>query len=174
MTSASSSPHDQFFKELMTQPGVAGAFLRERLPETVTALFADREPRLESGSFVDPEFRSQHSDLLFSMDLKSGNPALVYILFEHKSYPDAMVAFQLLRYVIAIWQRYLTDGGGKPLPLIIPMVVYHGAEPWNVPVDFAALFKPDEALAGIVPDFRYFLSDLGAEADNELSCFAPA
>jgi hypothetical protein len=106
------------------------------------------------------------------MDLKSGSPALVYILFEHKSYPDAMVAFQLLRYVIAIWQRYLTDGGGKPLPLIIPMVVYHGAEPWNVPVDFAALFDPDEALAGIVPGFRYFLSDLGAQADHELSRFA--
>ena len=106
------------------------------------------------------------------MDLKSGSPALVYILFEHKSYPDAMVAFQLLRYVIAIWQRYLTDGGRKPLPLIIPMVVYHGAEPWNVPVDFAALFEPDEALAGIVPDFRYFLSDLGAQADHELSRFA--
>ena len=172
MTSASASPHDQFFKELMTQPGVAGAFLRERLPETVTALFTDSEPRLELGSFVDPDLRSQHSDLLFSMDLKSGRPALVYILFEHKSYPDAMVAFQLLRYVIAIWQRYLTDGGRKPLPLIIPMVVYHGAEPWNVPVDFAALFEPDEALAGIVPDFRYFLSDLGAQADHELSRFA--
>jgi hypothetical protein len=106
------------------------------------------------------------------MDLKSGTPALVYILFEHKSYPDAMVAFQLLRYVIAIWQRYLADGGGKPLPLIIPLVVYHGAEPWSVPVDFAALFEPDEALAGIVPDFRYFLSDLGAQADHELSRFA--
>ena len=74
--------------------------------------------------------------------------------------------------MIAIWQRYLTDGGSKPLPLIIPMVVYHGAEPWNVPVDFSALFEPDEALAGIVPDFRYFLSDLGAQADHELSRFA--
>ena len=172
MTTASASPHDQFFKELMTQPGVAGAFLRERLPEAVTALFADAEPRLESGSFVDPEFRNQHSDLLFSMDLKSGEQALVYILFEHKSYPDAMVAFQLLRYLIAIWYRYLTGGGGKPLPLIIPMVVYHGAEPWNVPLGFSALFDPNPALARIVPDFRYFLSDLGAQADNELSRFA--
>jgi predicted transposase YdaD len=172
MTDASASPHDQFFKELMTQPGVAGTFLRERLPQAVVALFTDSEPRLESGSFVDPELRSQHSDLLFTVDLKSGRPALVYILFEHKSYPDAMVTFQLLRYVIAIWQRYLTDGGSKPLPLIIPMVVYHGAEPWNVPMDFAALFEPDEALAGIVPDFRYFLSDLGAQADHELSRYA--
>jgi predicted transposase YdaD len=111
------------------------------------------------------------------MDLKSGNPALIYILFEHKSYPDAMVAFQLLRYVIAIWYRYLTGGGGKPLPVIIPMVVYHGAEPWNVPLGFSALFDPDlfdpdGALAGIVPDFRYFLSDLGSQADHELSRFA--
>jgi hypothetical protein len=52
------------------------------------------------------------------------------------------------------------------------MVVYHGAEPWNVPVEFAALFEPDGALAGIVPGFRYFLSDLGAQADHELSRFA--
>jgi hypothetical protein len=54
----------------------------------------------------------------------------------------------------------------------VSMVVYHGAEPWKVSVDFAALFEPDEALAGIVPDFRYFLSDLGAQADHELSRFA--
>jgi predicted transposase YdaD len=85
MTNASASPHDQFFKELMTQPGVAGAFLRERLPESITAFFTDSEPRLESGSFVDPDLRSQHSDLLFSMDLKSGSPSLVYILFEHEA-----------------------------------------------------------------------------------------
>jgi predicted transposase YdaD len=58
MTNASASPHDQFFKELMTQPGVAGTFLRERLPEAMTALFTDADPRLESGSFVDPELRS--------------------------------------------------------------------------------------------------------------------
>ena len=49
MTSASASPHDQFFKELMTQPGVAGTFLRERLPDSMTALFTDSESRLESG-----------------------------------------------------------------------------------------------------------------------------
>jgi hypothetical protein len=41
MTGASASPHDQFFKDLMTQPDVAGAFLRERLPASVTVLFTD-------------------------------------------------------------------------------------------------------------------------------------
>ena len=104
-------PHDAFFKALLTQPGAAGVFLRERLPANVAALLSADEPVLEPASFIDAALREHHSDLLFRVSTVTGTTAFVYVLVEHKSYPDPLVGFQLLRYLVAIWQRYLTDGG---------------------------------------------------------------
>ena len=40
----------------------------------------------------------QHqADLLYQVRLHDGQIAYVYFLFEHKSYPDRLVALQLLR-----------------------------------------------------------------------------
>jgi predicted transposase/invertase (TIGR01784 family) len=164
-------PHDAFFKALLTQPGAAGVFLRERLPANVAALLSADEPVLEPASFIDAALREHHSDLLFRVSTVTGTTAFVYVLVEHKSYPDPLVGFQLLRYLVAIWQRYLTDGGRRPLPAIVPLVVYHGAERWNVSRDFAALFEPFESLTPYCPSFCYELSDLGTIADAELSRF---
>jgi len=42
---------------------------------------------LVKGSFVDPQLREYHSDLLYRLRLKDGEPALAYILLEHKRHP---------------------------------------------------------------------------------------
>ena len=45
----------------------------------------------------------------------------VYILFEHKSYADRLTSFQLLRYLVRIWERMLRQG--EPLAPVIPLVL---------------------------------------------------
>ena len=47
-------------------------------------------------SFVDVELREYFSDLLFKVRTKTQTDAHIYVLFEHKSHPEAMVAFQVL------------------------------------------------------------------------------
>lgn len=49
----------------------------------------------------------------------------IYVVIEHQSSPDAHMAFRLMRYAIAAMQRHL-DAGHKRLPLVVPMLFYHG------------------------------------------------
>jgi hypothetical protein len=64
------------------------------------------------------------------VSLHDGQIAYVYFLFEHKSYPDRLVALQLLRYLARFWEQQVS-AGQFPLPPIMPLVVYHG-ERWIV------------------------------------------
>ena len=56
----------------------------------------------------------------------------VYFFFEHKSYRSKNVAFQLLRYMIEIWEAKMNKENADELPIIIPLVIYHGKEDWKV------------------------------------------
>lgn len=80
--------------------------------------------RLESGSFIDDELRASHSDILYSLQTQAGE-GYIYLLIEHQSSADRHMAFRLMRYAIAAMQRHL-DKGHTQLPLVIPLLFYHG------------------------------------------------
>lgn len=162
--------HDAFFKQIMSQPETAGQFLRERLPVGVTALLSEDRPELLPGSFVDEELASHHTDLLFRARLAGGGDVLLHVLVEHKSSPDPLVPLQVLRYMVRIWDSWLKQGNPRPLPLVVPFVVYHGARAWNIPAGFGALFGDiPEALRPYLPAFDHALADLGRIEDEALS-----
>jgi predicted transposase/invertase (TIGR01784 family) len=102
------NPHDRFFKDLFTRPDVAADFLANYLPSDVAAELDLTAPELVKDSFVDAELQQHFSDLLYQVRLKRGGEAYAYVLFEHKSAPDAWVAFQVLRYVCASGSRRLS------------------------------------------------------------------
>jgi predicted transposase YdaD len=101
--------------------------------------------------------------------LSTGLPGFVYFLFEHKSYPDRFVVLQLLRYIIEIWELYLKQHPqAKTLPLIIPIIVYHGKPKGKAIrlVDLIDLPHPD--LACYVPTFDTAFYDFSPEADETI------
>ena len=160
-------PHDKFLKALMDQPGVAGAFLRERLPKVIAELLAPGEPELVDGSFVDPELRASQTDRLYRVRSRTGRPAFIYCLVEHKSAPARRIALQLLVYLTRIWAGL--DDGESLLPPIVPLVLYHGETEWRVPRFFANLLDAEDSMRPFLLDFPYVLVDLGAIPDAELS-----
>ena len=159
------NPHDTF-RQMFAQPEVAADFLHNYLPPAVRDQLDLSTVELQQDSFVDDELREHFADLLFHVSLHNGDIAFVYALLEHKSQPEPLVAFQLLRYMVRIWERSQRDEGA--LPLIIPIVVYHGEQKWRVPHSFSELFTGPEALRGYWPDFAYALTDLSAYSDDEL------
>ncbi len=119
-------------------------------------------------SFIDPELRESFSDLLFSVKTVTKSEVFIYLLLEHKSAPDAWVAFQLLRYIVQFWER-LRSQGSQRLPLIIPIVFYHGRERWNVSRHLNALVEPGIAeLQKYALDFEYLLRDLSPGGGEEI------
>lgn len=121
---ASHSPHDAVFKHLLSQRATARDFLHIHLPKHLREQCDLRTLQLESGSFIEEDLRASHSDILYSLKTHGGE-GYIYILIEHQSSPDKHMAFRLMRYAIAAMQRHL-DKGHHQLPLVIPLLFYHG------------------------------------------------
>ncbi|HED2318925.1 TPA: Rpn family recombination-promoting nuclease/putative transposase [Citrobacter freundii] len=120
-----STPHDAVFKQFLYHPETARDFLDIYLPSTLRELCDLQTLKLESGSFIEDSLRASYSDVLWSLKTNEGD-GYIYVVIEHQSSPDAHMAFRLMRYAMAAMQRHL-DAGHKTLPLVIPMLFYHGA-----------------------------------------------
>jgi predicted transposase/invertase (TIGR01784 family) len=95
------NPHDHFFKASWSRPEVAKGFLTHYLPAEVRAVLDLNTLRLSKDSFIDEALQGHYSDLLYHVERYSGQGVYVYVLMEHKSYPDRWTVFQLLRYISA-------------------------------------------------------------------------
>ncbi|WP_213134359.1 Rpn family recombination-promoting nuclease/putative transposase [Citrobacter sp. FP75] len=122
--STTSTPHDAVFKKFLSHPETARDFLDFHLPASLRELCDMKALKLESGSFIEEDLRACYSDVLWSLKTSEGD-GYIYVVIEHQSTPDAHMAFRLMRYAIAVMQRHL-DAGNKKLPLVVPMLFYHG------------------------------------------------
>lgn len=162
------NPHDRFFKEVLSREEVARDFMIHYLPSDVVALFDMSSVEIRKDSFVEKELKEYFSDLLYCVDTRDGGSSYVYVLFEHKSYPERLISLHLLRYMARIWEHAVKVGESMRLPPIIPVVVYHGRSKWKVGQDFQDLFDLPEELKVYLPDFRYLLCDLTQYSDEEM------
>ncbi|EJM3577440.1 Rpn family recombination-promoting nuclease/putative transposase [Salmonella enterica] len=119
-TSTTSTPHDAVFKQFLCHPDTARDFLEIHLPTTLRQICNLNTLQLESGSFIEEDLRPHYSDILWSLET-----SYIYVVIEHQSTPDAHMAFRLMRYAMAAMQRHL-EAGHKTLPLVVPMLFYHG------------------------------------------------
>ena len=163
-------PHDRFFKESLSDPQTAGDFLRQYLPQNLLALIDLQTLIPEKVSFIEPDLQESFSDLLYKANIE-GYPGYIYFLFEHKSYRSPRIALQLLKYMLNIWNRKIAGQDDK-LPVIIPLVIYHGKEPWNIPLKLSGLIArekelPDE-LKIFIPDYQYLFYDLSPYGEKEI------
>jgi predicted transposase/invertase (TIGR01784 family) len=125
------------------------------------------------GNFIDQELRERYTDALFSLTWRGSSDAPVYVLFEHQSTPDSQMAFRLLCYAVRIWERWQRDHPhADTLPMVVPVVLCHGAAPWPAPMTLDALLDLPGAVrsaaADQLPWFTYLLDDLSQISDHEL------
>ena len=168
----SQSPHDALFKGIFQNPNHASPVLRTALPTELVRHLDFRTLRLEDGTFIDENLRSQFSDLLFSIAL-GGRSARLYLLYEHQSRESPLMAYRLLRYMLAIWEQYLCDHpNASSLPAIIPVVLHHGEDGWTAPTSMQALYDLPAHLrdpfAPFLPNFEFILDDLTTQSDDHL------
>ena len=161
-----SNPHDSFFKEAFSYTEAASDFVRFYLPEDVVAQINISSLQLVKDTFVDENLRQYYSDIIYNASLNDGRTAYVYILFEHKSYSDPMVCFQLLSYIVKILQKQKQQQ--QTLQPIFPVVVYHGKDKWRTAANFQSLLNIPDSFKPFFPEFKYWLIDLSGYRDEEL------
>lgn len=161
-----SSPHDAVFKTFLTHQQTARDFLDIHLPPGLRDICDLNTLQLESGSFIEEDLRAYFSDVLYSLKMEGGD-GYVYALIEHQSSADRHMTFRMMRYAIAAMQRHL-EAGHKTLPLVIPILFYHGSEsPYPYSMRWLDEFaQPDIAhklYSGTFP-----LADITVIPDNEI------
>lgn len=97
ITELAAQPHDAYFKQIFSDTEYAVAFFRGNLPRALVDKAEWESICLLPGSFVKSDLKQTHSDLLFSVRLRSSDFAreiLLHILFEHQT---TVVPFMPLR-----------------------------------------------------------------------------
>jgi predicted transposase/invertase (TIGR01784 family) len=170
------NPHDALVKAVFGKAEHARNMLRAAVPAAMAEALNWSTLALCPGSFVDLSLKEQHTDLLYSASWRDGGEVLAYFLFEHLSAPPkkaSLLAYRLLRYQVRIWEDWhAKHPDAKSLPMIIPIVMYHGVTPWSEPRLFDAVLDiPDSVRPAVAPylvQFAYLLNDLSTISDDEL------
>jgi predicted transposase YdaD len=166
------TPHDSLFRQVFGVPENAASQLRAVLPPGLAARFDLGRLTPVPASFVDEALKWRYSDLLFTAPLDARD-AYVYLLVEHQSSDDPLMAFRMLRYVTRIWDRHLRDHPrARQLPAVVPLVVHHGRGRWTSPVQLLDLIDLDpaatQAAQGYLPRFEFLLDDLSSIGGAQL------
>jgi len=160
------NPHDAFVKRVLTSPESAGVELRFMLPALLVERLDWATLRVVPISFVDANLAKHESDILYAVDLAdTGRTVFVYVLLEHQSTIDRMMAWRFLKYLTCIWERWEKDQPGTitALPLIVPLLMFQGPAGWTAPRRLSALFDlpPELATLATFPvDLVFDIDDL--------------
>ena len=165
------TPHDRFFKSTFSNLEVTADFLENYLPEPILKLVDLKTLEIQKDSFVDEKLKEFSSDMLFKTTINQ-REGYLYFLFEHKSYSDRMVALQLFIYIARIWDQKVNKENDTHIPVVIPMVIYHGKSQWRIgPMLSDLILDYDtlpEEIRQMTPDFRYQLYDLSQFSDEDI------
>jgi predicted transposase/invertase (TIGR01784 family) len=163
------NPHDAFTQQLLSRLENAADFLQHYLPPKLVEALDLGTIELDNDTFVDEDLARHSSDLIYKVGLKGGGDARIVVLVDHKSDPEKWVGLQLLRYQLQIWQRARANNA-EELPVVIPVVLYHGHRRWRIGNRFSSLFSRAiwKLAREFALDFKYHLCDLSQFRDDEL------
>ncbi len=165
------NPHDKFFKETFGNVEVAKDFMKNYLPQSILNIVDMNKLEPQKDSFINKDLQEAFSDLLFKTTINN-REGYIYFLFEHKSYVSKNIIFQLLRYMIEIWETKANKEISNELPVIIPLVIYHGKDDWKINKTLGEMIKGYEELPEdvkkYVPNYEYLLYDFSNYTDEEI------
>lgn len=123
------------------------------VPKEIARYIDTDSLQLQKDSFIQKKLAEYYSDVLFSTTF-DGRDGYLYILFEHKSYPDSYVSLQPLRYIVEIWEMKVDKEREEHFPVILPIVIYHGEKKWLKPKTIEELIDSGK---DNFPDLRQYI-----------------
>jgi predicted transposase/invertase (TIGR01784 family) len=164
--------HDLFFKRSMQNIEVARDFFKANLPAKILKYVHLETLTLQSVSYIDDKLKSLYSNIVYRVESQHGIGYLA-VLVEHQSRAEVHLPFRILEYSVAIMRQHLKQGHDT-LPLVYPIVVYHGkTTPYPHSCDILDLFEDRNAARSLL--FKPFqLLDLNQIPDEEIKQFGLA
>lgn len=160
---------DKFFKSVFSRKEIVTELFQKTLSEEVLPKLNLAELELVSGSFVDGRLKEHYADLVYRCPFTGQGEVQLVLLLEHKSYQEPYPHFQLIQYVLGLWNQNIKQQQ-KPV-FVIPIVFYHGKTNWNyqsMQDYFQGIPTP---LLRYLPLFDYDLIDLSVMANAQIEQF---
>ncbi|MBC7324041.1 MAG: Rpn family recombination-promoting nuclease/putative transposase, partial [Moorella sp. (in: Bacteria)] len=166
--------HDKGYRELFSSKraflGLIKTFVREEWTKDIDE---DSLVRVEK-SYILQDFSEKEADIIYRLRAK-GNDVIFYVLLELQSTVDYLMPFRLLLYMVEIWRDIYhntpedeRECKGFRLPVIIPAVLYNGANKWTAALRFKEILAGYRQFEKHILDFRYILFDVNRYDVEEL------
>ena len=131
-------------------------------------------------SLIPANLRSRNADLLVRVPFLSQESAetpevFVFVLAEHQSEPDDLAMFWLLEEMVIAWSKQLRrwrKDKTKGMPLlspIIPILLYTGDRPWNIPLSLDPIMALPELFRPFVPQFSFLSLNVPGASQEALA-----
>jgi hypothetical protein len=179
MTVDPTNPHDSLVKQLLAGPAQAAAVLQTLLLPEIARAVDWSTLRPATREMPAKGRASTHTDLVFRARLAGGAHSvevLIYVLIEHQSTPDPTMPVRVLAGLTGLWRSWQRNPAGRPLPLVIPLVLAHTEQGWKAPrsmdelLALPLMYAP--ALARYLPRFDLMLIDLSEAQRDQLARWA--
>jgi len=158
--------HDGLAKQILSDPIAAKEFVNHYLPDSCKLILDMDTLKVEKESYVEEDLKQKFSDLVFSIKMKNDEKAFIYTLIECEVSSNYWLSFKLWKYMFLLLERHKTKNKSN-LPMVVPLVVYHGTRPFNAPRNLWELFvEPDLAKEFMGGDYQ--LVDLYSMPDDAI------
>jgi predicted transposase YdaD len=166
--------HDLSYRRFFNHRRMVQDLLRDIVGERWVELIDFDSGERVNASFVNDKLQNRESDVIWKFRRKDGGqPLYVYILLEFQSRPDPSMPVRFMGYESLFYQAIMAGqpvSAWKDMPLVIPVLVYNGSEPWNVPTDLGSMIGHLDPSAEIYrPQLRYRLIDEGSYSREDLA-----
>ena len=136
---------DQIVKNVfLSSPKYALELLSLILPKSFMSKINKQSLELKHDTFIKNAVETR-ADMIFSFSVMD-IAFKVFVVIEHKSYQYKEVPYQLLSYMISVYERHRKEGC-----IVVPVVLYHGeSHNWNAPLNFHECLGLDK-----IPDNKF-------------------
>ena len=151
--------------------------LLEIIGSEIVASLDFSKVQLVNTTFIPDNLREQESDMVFLLPFRDADETevMIYILIEHQSTVDPVMAFRLLFYMCLIWDQQRQKWVSENVPKsawrfrpIIPVLFYTGEERWQTLPSLETLIDAPEALTRFIPRFETLFLGVKSASDETL------
>jgi hypothetical protein len=132
-------------------------------------------------TFVQRDYRHVEADVVLRAPLRQPGKQrgrrriTIYILIEHQSEPDPVMAFRVLEYVVQMyraqvreWDQHHRSFAGLRLQPVVPVVLYTGTHRWEALGRLVDLVEMGEQFVAVIPALDPHFLNLPALPANQL------
>ena len=149
--------HDRFIDQVFSDPKNLRDFMEDLLPSSISSKIDFSTLKIKKTKKTSKKYRRYNLDFIVEA-LVDCEDTEFYFIIEHKSYPEKNSLLQVIGYCLATYEEDMQKN--KKIKPVIPIILYHGKNRWNLPENFRDYFKVPLEFKEYILQFKYVLIDL--------------